>query len=123
MKRALCFLFTILFTLSALPLAPACAGPDSEKTARQAERELDENELYARSAVLMDAGSGRVLFAKNADTPLPMASTTKIMTCIVTLEHADLNETAEVSAYAAKMPEVELHMAQGAHYRLKDVLY
>ncbi len=123
MKRALCFLFTILFTLSALPLAPACAGPDSEKTARQAERELDENELYARSAVLMDAGSGRVLFAKNADTPLPMASTTKIMTCIVTLEHADLNETAEVSAYAAKMPEVKLHMAQGEHYRLKDLLY
>ena len=33
---------------------------------------MDENELYARSAVLMDAGSGRVLFAKNADTVFPL---------------------------------------------------
>ena len=37
-------------------------------------------ELYARSAVLMDGDSGRILFEKNGSDPRPMASTTKIMT-------------------------------------------
>ena len=47
----------------------------------------DEPEnLYARSAVLIDADSGRVLFEKEADVIRPMASTTKIMTCIIALE-------------------------------------
>lgn len=48
----------------------------------RAEGEFAASELYAKSACLMDCDSGRVLFGKEADTPLPMASTTKIMTCI-----------------------------------------
>lgn len=46
-------------------------------------------ELYARSAVLMDGDSGRILFEKNGSDPRPMASTTKIMTCILALEASD----------------------------------
>ena len=42
-------------------------------------------ELYAQSAVLMDADSGRVLFEKNGMEQRPMASTTKILTCILVL--------------------------------------
>ena len=41
--------------------------------------------LYATAAVLMDADSGRILFEKNAEQPMAMASTTKIMTCIIVL--------------------------------------
>jgi len=41
--------------------------------------------LYAKAAVLLDANSGRVLYGKSADIELPMASTTKIMTCILAL--------------------------------------
>ena len=44
-------------------------------------------ELYATAAVLLDADSGRVLFGKNEETILAMASTTKIMTCILVLEN------------------------------------
>ena len=44
-------------------------------------------ELYARSAVLMDGDSGRILFEKNGSDPRPMASTTKIMTCILPSKH------------------------------------
>lgn len=47
-------------------------------------------ELYAQSAVLMDADSGRILFEKNGDQRRAMASTTKIMTCILALERGDL---------------------------------
>ncbi|MCM1154676.1 MAG: D-alanyl-D-alanine carboxypeptidase [Roseburia sp.] len=80
-------------------------------------------QLYAQAAVLMDADSGRVLYGKNENEPLPMASTTKIMTCILALEYGDPDAVAEVSAYAASMPKVKLYMRQGEKYRLKDLLY
>ena len=79
--------------------------------------------LYARSAVLMDADTGRILFGKNDNQVMPMASTTKIMTLLVTLEHADLDEIVEVSARAASMPDVQLHIREGERYRLQDLCY
>ena len=84
----------------------------------------DEPEnLYARSAVLMDADSGRVLFGKEADTARPMASTTKIMTCIVALEHMTENEVVTASSYAAGQPKVHLGVREGQQFYLKDLLY
>ena len=74
--------------------------------------------LYAGAAVLMDADSGRVLYGKNADTPMAMASTTKIMTCIIILENADLEEVLTVSAYAASMPKVKLNLKKGEQYKI-----
>lgn len=79
--------------------------------------------LYAKSAVLMDAASGRVLYGKNETEILPMASTTKIMTCILALEHGKMEELATVSSYAASMPKVHLGVKEGEQYVLKDLLY
>lgn len=79
--------------------------------------------LYSMAAVLMDAETGRVLFSKNGDVFMANASTTKILTCIVALENASLDEVVEVSAYAADMPKVKLYIKAGEHYRLKDLLY
>lgn len=62
-------------------------------------------ELYAQSAVLMDADSGRVLFEKNGGEQRPMASTTKILTCILVLENAGLKDIAEATAEAAASPK------------------
>jgi D-alanyl-D-alanine carboxypeptidase (penicillin-binding protein 5/6) len=84
----------------------------------------EENlKLYAKAAVLMDADSGRVLYERCGDKKLPMASTTKIMTLIVTLEEGNLDDTVLVSSYAASMPQVRLGMKAGEEYRLKDLLY
>lgn len=83
----------------------------------------EELELYARSAVLMDGDSGRILYGKEADTPLPMASTTKIMTCILALEQADLQLECSVSKNAAAQPKVKLGMMEGDQFYLKDLLY
>ena len=80
-------------------------------------------ELYAQAAVLMDASSGRVLYEKNGEEVLAMASTTKIMTCIIALENADLEEMVDVSAYAASMPKVKMYIKKGERYRLGDLLY
>lgn len=79
--------------------------------------------LYARSAVLLDADSGRVLFGKEENVPRPMASTTKIMTCILALENADEDEIVQVSDYAASQPKVRLGVQKGEKYYLKDLLY
>lgn len=79
--------------------------------------------LYAKSAVLMDAESGRILYEKNGYEILPMASTTKIMTCILALENGDLNDYAEVSSYASGMPKVHLGARSGEFFRLEDLLY
>ena len=86
-------------------------------------REPEPGELYAQAAVLMDADSGRVLFDKNGSQVLAMASTTKIMTCIVALEQAQLQETVEISSYAASMPKVKLYVQKGERYLLEDLLY
>lgn len=94
-----------------------------EQSRNQSQAQDQSLQLYAQSAVLMDADSGRVLYGKNAEDILPMASTTKIMTCILALEYGNLEEDAEVSSYAASMPKVKLNVRQGEKYKLKDLLY
>ncbi len=89
----------------------------------RAEEEIGEYELYAKAAVLMDGDSGRVLHGKNGDMVLPMASTTKIMTCIVALEQGDLDSVATASAYAASQPKVHLGVKKGEQFVLRDLLY
>jgi len=91
--------------------------------AEEAKDSLDPNKLYARSAVLMDADSGRILYEKDGHTKMPMASTTKIMTCIVALESGKTEEITEISSYASSMPKVRLGVRAGEHYRIKDLLY
>jgi D-alanyl-D-alanine carboxypeptidase (penicillin-binding protein 5/6) len=82
-----------------------------------------ESELYAKSAVLMDGDSGRILYEKNGYEGLANASTTKILTCILALENGDLQNVVEVSALAASQPKVHLGMRQGQQFYLKDMLY
>lgn len=69
---------------------------------KQEQKEIREpSELYAQAAVLMDADSGRILFAKNGQEERAMASTTKIMTCILALEYGKLDEVVTASTNAA----------------------
>lgn len=65
---------------------------------------LTEDDLYAAACILIDAPSGQVLFEKNADAQMYPASTTKIMTLLVALENAGLNDQVTVPACAADIP-------------------
>lgn len=85
--------------------------------------ELAENSLYAKAALLMDGENGRVLYGKNQNQAMPMASTTKIMTLIIALEYGNLEDVVTVSSYAASMPKVRLGIREGEQYYLKDLLY
>ena len=117
-------LYSILLFLGfILCLSINVYGQDTEKPEGQTEIPSELRQLYAQSAVLMDADSGRVLFEKNGYEQKPMASTTKIMTLIVTLENANLDEIVTVSQYAAGMPDVQLGIRKDEQYRLGDLLY
>ena len=79
--------------------------------------------LHAQSAVLLDADTGRVLYGKEEDLIRPMASTTKIMTCILALERGNQDDPVTVSANAAGQPKVHLGAPAGRTFYLKDLLY
>lgn len=91
--------------------------------ALQAEETQPTFDLHAAGAVLIDGYTGRILYEKEASKVLPMASTTKIMTCIVALEQGDLEGFVEISPYAASMPDVQLNIQTGEQYRLEDLLF
>lgn len=79
--------------------------------------------LLGQSALLMDADNGRVLFQKDGYRQMPMASTTKILTCLVALEQADHEDIVVVSAKAASQPDVQMNICEGEEYRMLDLLY
>lgn len=86
----------------------------------QAAENIKVNSL---SAVLIDATNGRVLWGKNEETPMAMASTTKIMTAIIALENADLKSEVTVSKRAASAPEVKMGLKTGEKIRLEDLMF
>ena len=108
---------------SAVLILTALFPAAREARAQETGHEITASQLYAQSAVLMDADSGRILFAKNGQEERAMASTTKIMTCIMALENGDLSEEITVSAEAASQPAVRLGMREGQRFRLNDLLY
>ena len=81
------------------------------------------DDLYALSAVLMDADSGRILYEKEGKMPRPNASTTKVLTCILALENGDGDDYVQISANAASQPQVKLGLQKGEQYYLEDLLY
>ena len=62
-----------------------------------------EPQIAAKAAVLIDASNGEILFAKNENAKLQMASTTKILTTLLTLESGDLDSFFEVDSDAIKV--------------------
>ena len=79
--------------------------------------------LSAQSAVLIDARDGRVLYEKDADTPRPMASTTKIMTAVVALESCDVNEIIEIADEAVGVEGSSIYLQKGERMTLLELLY
>lgn len=111
-RKLMAGLFALIIEVSAA--VPAWAADEVPK---------ELNSLFASSAVLMDGKSGRILFEKNGQEIRPMASTTKIMTCILALENGKADDVATASAYAAGRPKVHLGVKEGEQFYLGDLLY
>ena len=115
----------ILFFLCLLLCTGICGrtAAQAETDGQEQQNQKDELGLYAQSAVLMDAKTGRILYGKNEGVARPMASTTKIMTCIIALEYGNLSDTVTASHNAAAQPKVHLGVYKGQTFRLEDLLY
>ena len=79
--------------------------------------------VSAKSAVLIEAESGRVLYQNNAFLRLPMASTTKIMTAIVAIESGDTRRTVTVSPDAVGIEGSSVYLYPGEQLTMEELLY
>lgn len=83
----------------------------------------DDLTLNSRIAVAYDRKSGNVIWGKNENKRTAMASTTKIMTAIVLIENADLNQTITISAKAGGTGGSRLGLKKDDKISLNDLLY
>jgi D-alanyl-D-alanine carboxypeptidase (penicillin-binding protein 5/6) len=81
------------------------------------------DEIRSRAAIVMEASTGRVLYGKNPNLKLPPASTTKLMTAMVTLDRLDVNDVVTISGRAAGVSPVKAHFREGEKVRVKTLLY
>lgn len=80
-------------------------------------------ELNARSCVVLDRNSKKIIFGKNEYNKVKMASTTKIMTATIIIENCDLNQTITVSKKAASTGGSRLGLKIGDKITIRDLLY
>lgn len=80
-------------------------------------------DITAKAAIVIDASTGKVLYAKNAEERRYPASTTKIMTLIVALEHGNIDDVVTASANAANTEGSSLWLSQGEQLKMLDMLY
>lgn len=108
--RRLCCVLTVL----TLFLSTASAAPALQE------------QIYGAEAILYCAESGQTLYEKNADTPVPPASVTKLMTALIVLEQVDdLTKTVTVSDTAIQIERDSTHigLVPGEVVTLQDMLY
>lgn len=79
--------------------------------------------VSAVSAVVIEAETGTVLFSKNPDERRAMASTTKIMTAILTIEAGDLDRRFTVDPYAIMIEGTSMGLREGDIVSRRDLLY
>lgn len=82
------------------------------------------DEISSKAAVVIEASTGRVLFAKNPNLKLPPASTTKLVTAMVVLDRANMSDTVTISEAAANVPSLkETKLRAGETLTVKTLLY
>jgi len=81
-----------------------------------------QGKLTCRSAYIMDARTGRVLYDRSADQPGQPASTIKIITGLIAVESLNGNEMVHTSAYAANMPASKIYLKKGESYQANDLI-
>ena len=80
-------------------------------------------ELSAKSAILIDADSGTILYGENFSTSMAMASTTKIMTAVVALENASLDKKIIIPREAVGVEGSSIYLCENEILTLEELLY
>ena len=79
--------------------------------------------ISAKSAILIEAESGTVLYQKNAFVKLPMASTTKIMTALVAIESGDIDRKVKTDNRARGVEGSSIYLAEGETLTMRQLIY
>jgi serine-type D-Ala-D-Ala carboxypeptidase (penicillin-binding protein 5/6) len=87
------------------------------------EKAKAEMSVSAHSAILMEQGSGRVIFEKNANQKSRIASITKIMTALLAAESGKMNKTVNISSRAIGTEGSSLYLKHGQKMKLEDLVY
>lgn len=82
---------------------------------------VDMAAVSAKGAILIDAATGEVIFSKNADEKLPMASTTKIMSALIVLEQDGLDDKFVVDKDAIQVEGSSMGLQEGDIVTLRDL--
>lgn len=114
-RISLGFILFLLTLHTVMPLSEAVASTEGELAPE------------ARSAILLDADTGTVLYEKNSDESLPPASVTKIMTMLLIMEALDqgkisLDDSVRISEHAASMGGSQIYLEPGETMVLRDLL-
>ncbi len=109
-QRLLLCLLSVSLLFSVLPL---CAAAEESATPMPS----------AHSAVLIECESGTVIYQKSADVPLPMASTTKLMTALTAISLASPDRVIAIPPEAVGVEGSSVYLTEGEELTLKDLLY
>lgn len=108
----------IVIVLMAAVLVTALAAPPAS-----AEEAPPPPQIGAKSALLINADNGQVLFSQNPDERLPMASTTKMMTALIIIEETDdLTIPVTISQQAVEVGESSIYLTAGEQMTVGDLL-
>lgn len=77
----------------------------------------------AKAYVLMEASTGRVLLENNRDAKLPMASTTKIMTCLLAVENGNMDDIVTIPKEAVGQEGTSIYLREGEKVAFSDLVY
>lgn len=138
MKRNSVLAFSLIIALI-MTMFPVAVFADTNEAAVEASVKYDDVavtklevktnvlDLKAKSAVLMDAASGKVLTEKNSHERLAIASVTKIMTMLLIMEAIDsgkftLNDKVSVSEYSAGMGGSQAYMEPGEEFTVTEMM-
>ena len=102
-------LVVLVFALLAAVAAPATAAPSVP-------------EISAGSAIVVNAANGDVLYARSPDRRRAIASTTKLMTALLTLESVSLNDRFAAVRYRAAPAEVTIGLRPGERMTVRDLM-
>jgi len=129
-KRAICLLLAALALLSAGSAAAEAPNPTRSPNAAEynAEKpeELEEDQLTAWSALVMEESTGEIIFEKDIDMILYPASTTKIMTVLLGILCCEPDEIVTASWNAVNIGDPDatmLGLDEGEEMRMIDLLY
>jgi len=116
-------IFAFAFVFSGVPVAAQNALTSRRANTSAPAKKPVGPEIKGASAVLMDAVSGQVLYARNPHTRRPNASTTKIMTSILLMENCYLTDYACVAPDVCNTPFTSIHLKAHEQISVQDLLY